>query len=933
MSGSAPADRIVGRQDDLAWIGSFLGAVPTSGGSVLLSGDPGIGKSALLDEAAAEARLRGLAVLRAEGVEFESDVSYAALHQLVRPVLPELDGVDRLFHEALTVALRLRSGADPAPLAVVNGALALLGRVAGGSGLVPVVDDVQWVDRASAAALGMIARRTSGTRIGLLLAARSGHSTLLSSVVAEERTVGPLPAAAARGLVRREHPGLTPLARERLVAVSGGNPLALIELGAELGAYPDATETSGPTLPLTRRLRLLYAERLRRLPGTTRVLLLAAALEPAADGPVLRSVGAVGAAGLDVPAALDPAVRDGLVDLGRAGRDQGGTVRFAHPLIRSAVVALAELDERARCHRSLAEALVDDPVRRAWHLGQASTGPDEDLAALLDEAAPEVLARGDSSGAIAAMIRAADLSTTPAARARRLARAAWFGARLSGDAVVAQRLLAAAQRSDPTAAGALLAAAVLPYAVVDGRADLDTVHDVLRRLYAETDFATVPDEIHEVLLAHAMLATCANRADIWDSHGAAQRRLGARARVGDVLYSTFTRGAVAPRLGMLADLDAAIAALDDGDDLTHITMVGNAAARLDQSDAYRPALERALARYGGDDTNVLVIVVLAQLVRHTADRGDWAATDRAVGAARVRAGIDTLAGWVVELTAGLLAARRGRAAEVAGTLAGYAERSLSPVTRIVKVFRDLVQAEDALARAEWARAFALLRLVMPPDDPFGEFPLVPFLTLDLVEAAWRSGHVAEARAHVVVMEEAGCARLASRAALVLGGAQGVVAEDDVEAGVLFERALAGPGADRWPWEYARVQLAYGRRLGRGPDPRVARAPLAAALAGFERLGAVPWVEQAAGELRATGQGTARRDPPSSGLTAQERTIAELAARGLTNKEIGVELSLSPRTVSTHLYRIFPKLGVTSRAGLRDALAGAAGFPPERDEPS
>ena len=212
---------------------------------------------------------------------------------------------------------------------------------------------------------------------------------------------------------------------------------------------------------------------------------------------------------------------------------------------------------------------------------------------------------------------------------------------------------------------------------------------------------------------------------------------------------------------------------------------------------------------------------------------------------------------------------------------------------------------------------------MPADDPFVEFNLVPFLTLNFAEAAWHAGRPGEARAHVAVMREAGCAQLSSRAALITAGAEGVVAADDGEAAVLFERALADPDAARWPWERARVQLAHGRRLRRGRDPRAARAPLSAALETFERLGAAPWVEQANVELKATGHGVVRQGPESSALTAQELTIADLAATGLTNKQIGEKLALSPRTVSTHLYRIFPKLGVTTRAGLRDAIDRSA----------
>ena len=909
-----PADGMVGREDDVAWIVAFVDRLVHVGGSVLLSGDPGIGKSALLDVGVRGVRRWGVPVLRAEGVEFESDLPYSTLNQLLRPVLDELGTLPPPLADALQVALGLRTGAAPAPLTVANAVIALLGPVGGAAYVVLAVDDVQWVDRPSAVVLGLVARRTAATRIGLLLAVRSGHPTLLSSAVATERVVGPLTPAAARDLVRRTQPGLTYFVRERLLNEAGGNPLALIELGAALAADPDTTLVSGQTLPLSQRLLRLYADRIRRLPDATRALLLAAALEPSSDGPVLRAV----AGRLDLAAELTPAVVDGLVDLHR-----GDDVLFTHPLVRSAVVALAEPDRRAGCHRLLAAAHARDPVRRAWHLGQASTGPDEHIARLLDEAAPEVFARGDAGGAIAAMTRAADLSPAPSDRARRLAKAAWFGVSMTGDSAVAQRLLAAAQESDPTADGALLAAAVLPYFVLEGRGDVDAVHALLQKLYRDTDLVAGPLEIREVLTAHVTLAFFTARTDVWDSHNAALGRLGARARVSDVLFDVFGRGPVAPRLAMLPALEQAVAGLGDSEDFRHIATVGNAAFWLDPMPACRPALERVVARYGGDDANVLVMFALHVLARHAIDRGDWAAADRIIGEARARAGTDTIVGWFVETWSGVLAARRGSSAEVAAVCAALAGRSLAPAMRLVRIYHDLVRAEEATTRAEWEHAFELLRGVMPADDPFGELNAVPFLTLDFAEAAWHSGHVAEARAHVAVMEEAGCARLSTRAALVTVGAQAVVAADDEDAGALFERALAGPGADRWPFEYARVQLAYGRRLRRDRDPRAARVPLAAAQETFTRLGATPWVEQATVELRATGQGVVRHGPQSSGLTAQERTIADLAARGLTNKEIAAKLALSPRTVSTHLYRIFPKLGVATRAGLRDAMTGGA----------
>ena len=660
-------DAMIGRRDDVAGIGALVDRMVHVGGSVLLSGEPGIGKSVLLDAGAERARRWGVRVLRAEGAEFESDLPYSALNQLLRPVLAELEEVDLPLREALQVALGLRNGPSPPPLAVANAVIALLGRVGGAAFVALVVDDAHWVDPPSAVVLGMVARRTAATRICLLMAARSSHPTLLSDAVAVMRLVGPLPHAAARELALREQPGLTPFVRERLLRECGGNPLALIELGAALAADPDATLASGQTLPLSQRLLRLYADRIRRLPQPTRALLLAAALEPSCDGAVLRSLG-----GTDATVAFAPAVRDGLAELGR-----NAAVRFSQPLVRSAVVALAGLDERARTHRQLAAALVDDPTRRAWHLAQASTGPDEDVARLLDEAAPEVFARGNAGAAIAAMTRAADLSPSSAARARRLAKAAWFGICMTTDHVMAERLLHAAHEADPAVDDALFAAATLAHLAIQGHGDVDAVHALLLKVYRETDLTPGPDEIVWLLDAHAMLAYHSVRPDIWDSLDAALRRLGDRAPLGDVLFATFARGPVAPKLAALPDLAAAVGGLDGSDDFHHIADVAFAAASLDELDHCRPALERMLRRYGGDGTSVLPMAALCMLAVHALTSGDWTGAGRITGDGRALRSTDSQVGWQLEAVAGVLAARRGQTAAVSQACAALTERSLA----------------------------------------------------------------------------------------------------------------------------------------------------------------------------------------------------------------------------------------------------------------
>src|SRR4051794_37296833 len=674
---------IVGRHDDVAWVTAAVDRMVHVGGSVLLSGDPGIGKSVLLDSGAAQARRWGVRVLRAGGVVFESALASWALNRPLRRVLAGLDAVDPPLREALQVALGLRNGPAPPPLAVANAVMALLATVGGAAYVVLVVDDAHWLDPPSTVVLGMVARRTEATRIGLLMAARSNHPTLLSDAVAVERLVAPLPPHAARELARREQPGLSHFVRERLLQESGGNPLALIELGAALAADPDTTFASGQTLPLSQRLLRLYADRIRRLPQPARTLLLAAALEPSCDGAVLRSVG-----GGDPAVELAPALHDGLAELGR-----NAAVRFAHPLVRSAVVSLAGLDARARTHRLLADALADDPARRAWHLGQGGVGPDEDVARQLEEAAPEAFARGNAGSAIAAMTRAAELSPTPSTRARRLAKAAWFGVCINSDAAVAGRLLRAAHEADSAVDDTLFAAAVLPYLAVEGQGDVDAVHTLLCRLYERTDFVERSEDLRAVLNAHKLLAASTLRTDIWDSHSAALHRLGARARPGDLLFNIFSRGAVAPQLAVLPDLDAAVARIEDSDDFRLVVRISSAAARLDQMDGCRAALEGMLERYGDDGTNVLVATSLHLLALHAVARGDWSEADRIVDEVRARGSADSFYGWNVEASAGFLGARRGRPREVSRVCSLLAERGLRPAGRLAQVFHDVIRAE------------------------------------------------------------------------------------------------------------------------------------------------------------------------------------------------------------------------------------------------
>ena len=676
------------------------------------------------------------------------------------------------------VALGLAAGAPPERLVVCTASLSLLRGQAAGSPLLLIIDDLPWLDRSSAGVLAFVARRLTGSRVGLLTASRTGESSYFDYRGLPEHTLRPLDDAAAAGLMQAQFPEISPKVCRRLLNEAQGNPLALLELPNALnGPQLAALEALPDVLPLTGRLEALFASRIADLPAGTRDALLLAALEGSGDLRILRMTGD-GDSYLDD---LAPAEQERLVTVELASR----RIFFRHPLVRSAVVELSTNVERRRAHRALADLFVYEPERRAWHLAEACVDPDEEVAALLEQAAHRTLQRGDPTGAVAALTRAAHLSPGQTDQSRRLAEAAYLGADITGDLGVASRLLQDARRLDPQLGSSLHAAAAAAYILINSDGTVDTAHRLLVGAI-ETGahgYDANNDELTEAL--HTLLLICwfAGRVEFWKPFYAALERLKPR----------------------------------PPEALTRVTMLRKAhgSARF----AHHP---RTLAAIG---------------------RGDYEA-----------------------------AYRHACDLSPAGTLAPYTPHAL-------------------------------------------------WVAMDLVEAAERTNRHAEALAHVQAMRKADFPAISPRLGLLLAGASAIVAPEGADLD-LYEQALATPGAEDWPFDYARIQLLYGERLRRVRAIAEARAPLSTALATFERLDAKPWATRTRSELRATGQTRHRFAPGGAAtapLTAQEREIASLAAKGLSNKQIGERLFLSPRTVGSHLYRIFPKLGITSRAALRDAL--------------
>ena len=914
---------LVGRGDDLEVILAFADQAAVSGGALLLSGEAGVGKTVLLDAAAAHAQAAGRRVLRAAGVEFERAVSFAGLNQLLHPLLEPLPdparGLSATYRRALAVALGVQEGAPPDQLLLSNAALALLVQAAAADPVLLVIDDLPWLDRASATVLGVVARRLAGHRVGFLAGSRAGEDGFFDRGGLPVYEVRPLSGAAAAELVGDRFPALAPPVRARLLAEAQGNPLALLELPVALTGLQRAG--TGPLpgwLPLSRRLQAVFESRITALPARTRHLLLLAALDGTGSLPALQ-LAAPGPDGLDD---LAPAERAGLVQVD----EDGSRLAFRHPLTRSAVVALSTIAQRRRAHAALARHLSGDPGRLVWHLAQATAGPDEQVAGLLEEAAYRIRQRGDAAGAVTALLHAADLTPLGAERSRRLAEAAYFGAVVTGGLRDVPRLLRDARTANEGRAESLVASvAAAHHLLLSGDSDIDMAHRLLVgaiEMQPEPYDATSGTMV-EALYTLGWVCYFGGRAELWEPFRRALGRLAPDVpEVLALVSATFADPArtAPPALGQI---DAAVSALTDESDPVWVIRVGLACMFADRLTGCRSALGRILRDGRAGRAVTLSLHALTLLGLDHFLTGEW---DVAQTLAEEHVGLCRAHNYRLLESRGLylqamLAAARGDDA-TSRTLTDQMTRWAIP-RQAGSSLRLATQARalSALTRGDFEAAYQAVTTITRPGELADHVPHALWVTLDLTEAAIRTGRQAEAAAHAAAVRQAGLAAISPRQAMTVEAAAALVAPDD-QASALFERALATPGAGRWPFEQARIQLVFGERLRRMKATTEARVQLTAARDTFQRLGAAPWATRAAGELRATGLTIGHRaDGGPASLTPRQREIATLAAAGLTNKQIGERLFLSPRTIATHLHQVFPKLGVTTRAALRDALAG------------
>ncbi|GAA2339364.1 ATP-binding protein [Streptomyces violaceusniger] len=911
---------MVGRESESA---AVLGL---TNGVLILTGEPGAGKSTLLGLAADRHQGR---VLRMTGSESEANLTFAGLHQLLRPVLAETARLPGRQRSALLGAMGLGDGdgggggfgrampdnahlreaepdnahlseAEPDGVAPRHGGppdrlllgvalLTLLSDLARQSPVLVVADDLQWIDAGSLELLAFAARRIGDEPLAVLAGARDragegarGGATAPFSGF-PLLTLDPLDATAAGLLLDRQPYPPTGSRRLRILDQAAGNPLALIELARANACGADSADSAdGELLPPTDRLMRVFAADLEALPeATRRALLLVAADDRAAAGRV---------------EALAPAEAAGLLRITGGGRD-GWRARFRHPLIRSAIYHSVPLAARRRAHRDLATLLSAEPDRRAWHLAAAAEGPDEEIAAALEESAARARERGGYTAATTALERAAELSPGRRDRARRLVAAA--GAAVStGQPHWVRRLAAqaAAATDDPelSAEASLRVGQVLT---------LSTEHDTAMSLLLR---AAEHPKLRRVALSSASVAGFYS--------GDEKYRLAVRARAQDDPWTLAVTDPTAHRSERVAAIPALVERA--GGDPARLISLGAMAWLLDETALAVRIFDDALHRWrlGGS----LPIGLGCSAGWSYLDHGRWAqARTAAVNTNSAGAGLPHLDAAARSLEAAALALT-GRTDEARA--AGSAALSLVDPhrSRAVAVRARWALGMAAVADGDHIGAYEQFRLLFTADgDPVHYACSYPGVA-ELAAAAVRTGHGAEAAAIVERTADRLAEDPSPRMRILIHRARALL--EPTQAEPHFTAALAEPGGGQWPFERAQILLDHAEWLRRRHRITEARHQLNTALETFRRLGAPSWIDRTRAELRAAGVESAPAGPDAlTSLSPQQQHIIRLAAQGLSNREIGERLFLSPRTVGSHLYRSFPKLGVTARSQLRDLI--------------
>ncbi|MFG2884580.1 AAA family ATPase [Streptomyces sp. NPDC048297] len=910
--------QLVGRKAEIA---AVLDTIEEGSGKpriLLLLGEAGTGKSRLMALATDRARDNATLVLTSQGHEAESRQSFASLHQLLLPLLPDIGSLPGHLRGALEIAFGVApSEGPPDPMLLRVAVLTLLTEVSRRQGVLLAADDIQHFDRDSLDVLGFVMRRITAEAVPVLLAARG--QTPPDGVAADLPTLvlAPLTEDAAAELVDAQPRAPTGRTRLDLLRQADGNPLAIIELcraatTGGTGALP------GRGLPQTERIQALYAARLRGLPEMTRRLILYAAASEYED---LATITAAAGAGENL-AAWGPAEEAGLVTIA------DGQLVFRHPLARAGSYHGVPAHLRQQAHRDLAAVLTADPARRAWHLAAACVGYDESVAAALEDTAELVERRGGFFAAAQALERSAECSPTAEDRARRYTKAV-RAAQNAGDPSWVRELYdkVTALTDDRELLGIAAYGVGLALSLYGHQRQAFQV--VMSALEPEP-----PKDVMTVLVLGAALNVIASQSGLPEIRRPMAALLnGVEAANHDSPFIELTA------TGIFAAVQAV--ALAGADPTSAPDLLRRIRSQPSTPEPQPPTAQMAgIHALGGlawlADESDLCVESLRQaytLIRSYAAMGTSSSTLAAMGTALIDTGRWAEADEHLEETAALAAVHKWRhhPADVEAmrvTLRALrGESAVMPDDRVWTAVdleenrathaRLLRAAGTAAAAAgDFDSAFRHFRLMFGEDGSPLHFFLSPRSVGDLAAAAQRTGREEEAERVVAAVRSAIGPRPTTRMTLLLHYAAALTG-DPKDAEHHFRLATVNPAGDQWPLARAQARLHYARWLRRRRRPLDARPILTTALESFTRLGASGFAEEARVELRASGVATTpRQADPLVELTAQQREIVRLAAQGLRNREIAEQLMLSPRTVSSHLYNVYPKLGVSSRNQLR-----------------
>jgi DNA-binding CsgD family transcriptional regulator len=912
---------LFGREAESAAVEGLIARAGSSrSGALVIRGEPGVGKSALLEHALEQSS--AMRVLRAGGIEAESELAFAALHQLLRPVLDLVGHLAEPQAAALAGAIGLSGESVDDRFLVGVAVLNLLAEAAEEEPLLCVIDDAQWLDGPSADALTFAARRLEAEGVVVLFAARDGEARRFEAGgLAELRLEGLGTEAAAELLAERVQSTLSPEVRDRLVESAAGSPLALIELPGLLSEDQLAGRAALPApFPRSAEIERIYLERARRLPAPAqRLLLLVAAEDTGSLATVFKAASTLGIE----PDALDTAELAGLV------RAFDGRVEVRHPLVRSTLYGDATFAQRQAVHQALADVFdgEQDADRRAWHRAAASLGEDDEVADELEQAARRARRRSGFAAAGRALERAAQLSGDDEARGRRLVAAAQ-DAWLAGGPEPALALLDRARglvtdmgvRADelhlrgtielrcgvPAEAATMLAA---------GSAEIATVFPAkaIEMLAEAAQAASYAGDAPQIV-AFGRRASALSGEDDRDQRFTVDVIVG----IGSLLTGDTASG--------VPLLREALALADRFRDPRRLVHAGACAGYLGEEATEHELYGRAVARARETGAVGTLPYVLEYLARSEAVDGRYAAAaahaSEGLRLARETGQQNSVCHLLASLA--LVAALQGREDECRS----HAAHALELATARGLGYHSAL-AEWALARLDLGLgrpAAALSRLAeLAARGPGESHPFVKIVSApELVEAAVRARQPAAAQMALLDFERFARETAPPWALALVARCRGLLSAGDA-AERHFLEALRRHGESARPFDRARTELNFGEFLRRAGRRTQARAHLRSALDAFERLGAGAWAERARDELRASGE-TARKRSPSAldQLTPQELQITRLVAEGATNKEVAARLFLSPRTIDYHLRKVFTKLGISSRSELiRANLEGDA----------